>query len=93
MFLFGGRPGIRLWKNHVGVAKHGDRTIRYGLPGSTDLIGIRAGGQFLAIEVKTGTGRLSPQQINFRDMILKQGGLYVEARCVEDVERALAVAS
>jgi hypothetical protein len=83
-------PGIRLWKNHVGVAQIKGRTIRYGLPGSSDILGIAVpNGRTIAIEVKTGTGRLSPQQKNFRDMILAFGGFYVEARCLEDVTRVL----
>ena len=90
LLYFGGMPAFRLWKNHVGVAAIKGRVIRYGLPGSSDIMGITApGGRFIAIEVKTGTRRLSPQQKKFRDMVSSFGGIYVEARCLEDVKRVL----
>lgn len=81
-----------MWKNHTGFAERDGRKIKFGLPGSSDIIGIHHDGRFIAIEVKTGTGRLSEQQKNFRNMICRFHGVYVEARCVEDVQKALAVA-
>lgn len=56
------------------------------LPGIADIIGLYEG-VALAIEVKSAKGRLSPAQISFRDLWLENGGKYVLARSVEDVEQ------
>lgn len=63
--------------------------IRYGVPGQADLTGILPSGKRLEIEVKSPGGRQSPEQQNFQAMVEKFGGVYVLARCVEDVRRAL----
>ena len=43
MLALGGHPGIRVFRNNVGLARFPDgSTVRYGLcPGSADLIGWR----------------------------------------------------
>jgi hypothetical protein len=43
-------------------------------------------GRRLEIEVKTGTGRLSDSQKNFRDMIMDLGGLHIELRDLKDLD-------
>ena len=63
-----------------------ERWIHYGKVGSGDLTGlvtIRSEpviGVRLEIEVKTGSGRQSVDQVNFEKMITAQGGLYIVAR-------------
>lgn len=62
------------------------RKLKYGIPGETDLQGIIAPmGRFLAIEVKTGTGKLSDEQESYKAMIQKFGGLHIVARNVQQV--------
>ena len=85
-------PGCRVWKNATGKARamHDDtQIISYGLDGSADITGIlkcKSGiGARLEVECKTGTGRLQENQKNFRDMIIRMGGLHIEARDVETV--------
>ena len=46
-------------------------------------------GRFLGIELKSVTGRLSPAQQLCMEAILRAGGVWAEARSVEDVERIL----
>jgi hypothetical protein len=46
-------------------------------------------GRVLAIEVKSATGRASPEQIAFIDKVNSFGGLGFIARSVEDVQAAL----
>lgn len=74
------------------------RPIHYGIVGETDIQGIvsverfidgKKIGVMLAIEVKTGTGRLNTDQEKWKAMILKFGGIYVEARSVEDALTAV----
>mgnify|MGYP001617655936 CR=1 FL=1 len=46
-------------------------------------------GRFLGIELKSVTGRLSPAQQLCMEAILRAGGVWAEARSVEDVQRIL----
>ena len=46
-------------------------------------------GRFIAIEVKAPNGRLSTYQELFRDRLTQAGGVYIEARSLEDVMRIL----
>ena len=74
------------------------RHVRMGLfPGSGDLIGWRTLtvtpdmvgkpiAQFLSIEVKTPTGRVRPDQINWLDQINAAGGLAIIARSITDTD-------
>jgi hypothetical protein len=64
--------------------------IKFGLKGSADILGIRSpDGKAIAIEVKTGKGRLSPQQKIFKSIFEKYGGIYCEARSVDDALNAI----
>jgi len=74
------------------------RHVRMGLfPGSGDLIGWRTLtvtpdmvgkpiAQFLSIEVKTPTGKVRPDQINWLDQINAAGGLAIIARSISDTD-------
>lgn len=92
--------GARLLRNNVGMLE--DRTgqkVRYGLcVGSSDLIGWYAveitpdmvGKKlaiFTAVEVKTLTGRLTKEQVNFLEAVKSAGGIAFVARSVEEAER------
>ena len=52
--------------------------------GSSDIIGIAPGGRFLAIEVKTETGRPTQGQRRFIEAVRRAGGIAGIARSVED---------
>lgn len=81
--------GALVWRNNTGAYKDGDRYIRYGLcKGSADIIGIYKG-LFLAIEVKTKTGRASKAQNLFISAVNKRGGIGFVARSAEDVKKHL----
>ena len=59
-------------------------------PGIPDLIGVLAPeGRFLAIEVKTERGQLSPYQEKWLGQFKACGGVAFVARSVEDVEKGL----
>ena len=78
--------GCLVWRNNVGVLKDANgRPIRYGLgTGSSDLIGLCADGTFLAVEVKTATGRVSPAQTAFIAAVRRRGGRAGVARSPAD---------
>jgi hypothetical protein len=96
-------PGIRAFRNNVGAIKdRNNRLVRYGLvTGSADLIGWQTVliteamvgqrfARFLSVEVKTPTGRLSPEQETWRQAVLKAGGIAVVARSVDDIKFLIA---
>ncbi len=59
--------------------------------GISDICGIWADGQFLAIEVKSATGRLSLEQMAFLDSVNAEGGIGFMARSVDDVKLELGL--
>lgn len=95
----GSRPDVRLWRVNVAAAvpvsvacpRCRGKAIRFGLNGMADLLGIVAPtGRLLSVEVKSDTGRLTPEQRAWAEMVTRFGGLSVApARCVADVEEAL----
>lgn len=89
LLTFGSRKDLTLWKNATGAVKIGDRFLRFGMKGSPDILGIADDGIFVGIEVKTGNARQSPEQKLFEAMVFRRGGVYILARCLEDVESAL----
>lgn len=56
--------------------------------GMADIIGLWKG-QGLAIEVKTKSGRLSPEQVEFLESWKRSGGIAIVARSLEDVTKEL----
>lgn len=84
-----------------GVTKYRDgagaeRWVRYGFPGCPDVLGqLRPMppnpiGALLAIEVKSDTGRPTPEQQAVLETINAAGGVAFVARSVDDVMRGLA---
>lgn len=79
--------GCVVWRQDTGayVDPKSKRLIRYGLcKGSSDIIGMTPTGQFLAVEVKTATGRIRPEQETFIAAVRRAGGRAGVARSVED---------
>lgn len=89
----GRRPNVRVFRNSSGafVDPRG-RLVRFGVPstgGGADLIGwvMRNGvAVFLAIEVKSDTGRPTPKQTNFLRAVREAGGIAGVVRSVEEAE-------
>ena len=95
--------GARIFRNNVGrLQDRRGRWVQYGLcVGSSDLIGyvpvtITAAhvGQtlavFVAIEAKSDTGHLRPEQRKFLNIAHEHGAITCLARSVEDAEMTLA---
>jgi hypothetical protein len=79
-------------RQNSGAAKVGNRFIRFGWPGCPDVIGQLRDGRFLGCEVKSTTGRASPEQTLFLAQINQAGGLGFVARNCRDVFNALGQA-
>ena len=85
-------PGLVLWRNNVGTAMHRGARVVYGLAvGSADLIGC-LDGRFVALEVKTPTGRVSPDQRRWADLVRARGGFVATVRSVAEARAAIAEA-
>jgi len=84
-------PDLVLYRNNCGIAEMRGHKVRFGVgsPGGADLIGCFRG-RFLAVEIKTPTGRQSPEQRAFQQLIESKGGIYVILRSVEDARAWLA---
>lgn len=78
--------GVRLFRNPVGMAYFSNGSpVHFGLcVGSSDLIGYTATGRFIAIEVKTPTGRATDEQLAFIEAVRKVGGIAFIAHSVEE---------
>ena len=96
------RGRVRLWRNNTGrLRDERGQLVTFGLcPGSADLIGYRSVtitadmvGQtlavFAAVEVKTPTGRPTPEQTAFLEHVTAAGGLAGIARSVEEARQIL----
>ena len=98
-------PTLVLWRNSTGTASHLNphtnrtTTVRYGLAvGSSDLVGILSpAGRFIALEIKTATGRVRPEQAQWLALVRSRGGFAAVVRSVDEaraaIERARAGAS
>ena len=83
-------PDLVIWRNNTGVATHRGQHVRYGLaPGSADLIGVLAG-RFVALEVKTATGRVAVEQTQWLALVRRYGGFAAVVRSPEDALAAIA---
>jgi hypothetical protein len=96
------RGPVRLWRNNTGtLLDRQGRPVQFGLcKGAADLIGFRSitigpehVGQtmavFAAVEVKSPTGRATPEQLAFIELVQGMGGLAGVARSVEDAASLL----
>lgn len=84
--------GWKVWRSNQIPAQTKDGRYRRfaGLHGVSDIIGFsRADARFLACEIKAGKDRLSQEQCGFRDAVIASGGVWVEARSLDDVIRAV----
>lgn len=98
-------PDLRLWRNNSGKLPdpRTGRWVQFGVasPGGSDLIGYRTieitpdmvgrkVAVFTAIEVKTATGRATPEQRRFIEHIRAAGGIAAIVRSVAEVQRILS---
>lgn len=71
---------IFAWRNNSGALRVGKRFVRFGEPGSPDIIGILPKGRFLGVECKIKANPLSTLQEDFRAMVIAAGGCYIIVR-------------
>lgn len=82
--------GIFAFRNNSGAVKMGKNFVRFGLPGSSDILGILPNGQFLAVECKKENGgKLSDKQVEFLSRIKQNGGVAVCVHSVNELEKII----
>ena len=97
-----GRGPVRLWRNNTGaLVDQQGRFVRFGLcKGSSDLIGLRSVvvtpemvgqriAQFVALEIKTDSGAVSPEQRAFLRLVQELGGVASVCRSIEQAQAVL----
>jgi hypothetical protein len=96
------KVGVRLWRNNVGMLEdRNGQKVKYGLcKGSSDLIGLtpikitsemvgKTVAVFTALEVKTKSGRATPEQVEFIYAINNYGGIAAIVRSKDDAISAV----
>lgn len=73
-----------VWRNNVGAMREKSRFVRFGLPGSPDLMGILRGGYLFGLECKTDTGKPSKYQLWYKDYFQAFGMRYSIIRSYEE---------
>ncbi|UXR75621.1 MULTISPECIES: VRR-NUC domain-containing protein [unclassified Staphylococcus] len=77
--------GCKVWRANAGKVRMGKRVIRLLPKGFPDVFGVRLkDGKFIAIEIKKTVGKLSDEQIAFRDWAQSHKIIYGIARSVDD---------
>lgn len=88
--VLGSDPAGCWWRNNTGVADQRGHVVRYGLGnGSADLIGLFRG-RFVAVEIKTPTGRQSEDQRRWQSLVESKQGVYVIVRSEDEARELLA---
>lgn len=68
--------GIMAWRNNTGGVKVNKRFVRFGQPGSADILGILPPeGRLLAVECKVGRNELTELQRDWLQRVASSGGL------------------
>lgn len=84
--------GYEVIRNNTGAAvieSNGrKRLVRFGFPGSSDIIACSKDGRFVAVECKTEKGKLTEAQKAFLERIRKNNGIAIVARSVDDLVNA-----
>src|SRR3990167_6033936 len=86
--------GAFAWRNNSGAVAYGSpgqrrRFVRYGLPGSADILAVLEGGRFAAIECKRGKTAVTDRQVEFLSEVRSRGGLALVVRDVMELEMEL----
>lgn len=79
---------MRLFKMNTGAIKtENGGWFRAGFKGCPDILGFAANGKFIACEVKTGSGKSSKMQTNFRKTAERFGVYYLECRSIDEFQQ------
>jgi hypothetical protein len=93
------KRGCYVWRNNTGAfirnyynmreARWKETFFRSGMKGLPDIIGLDSGGRFIGIEVKTATGKTSPEQVRVLAEMKQRGAWAFVARSLDEVMKVL----
>jgi len=83
--------GYYVWRNNSGRVFVGDtkRMIRFGLTGSSDIVGITPKGKFIAIECKVGKNKTTLFQDAFLEEIRCRHGIQMVVYSLDELTKKL----
>jgi len=84
------RRVLYLRNNSGALRDASNRPVRFGQPGSADLI-LCHNGRFVSVEVKGPAGRLSEAQLYWAGSVRAAGGVALVVRSVEELIHELAL--
>ena len=89
---WGNHPRLRIARINTGAARLGPtrRLVRFGVPGTGDIVGIVKPGGRMILECKTLKGRAREDQLIMQRIIREFGGVYEFCRSLEDADRVFA---
>ena len=79
------KMGCFVWRNNTGVLKSGCRFVRFGFPGSGDVIGLTSKGIFISIENKSNGEPVAPKQKEFANTVQRKNGLAFFVKSLDDL--------
>ena len=84
------KRGIRAWRNNTGAGNVRGRYMRFSVKGSSDIFGIlKPSGRWLAVECKSKTGKVTPEQTNWLAQMKADGALVGVVRSVGELAKLL----
>jgi hypothetical protein len=83
--------GLFFIRNHMGSIRAGKLRVPNPNKGIPDLMGMARNGRAWFMELKSQTGILSDDQVNFRLRIQKTQGLWFLIRSIDDLISALKI--
>jgi hypothetical protein len=84
--------GVFAWRNNTGVLRGmNGHWVRFGYPGSSDILGIMKDGtgRLLCVENKAAGAPTTPAQEAFKYTIELNKGIYIVAKSLDDLVRQL----
>jgi hypothetical protein len=85
--------GAYVWRNNTG-ATSGEhqgkrRFIRFGKPGSSDILGVLPGGRFICVELKRKGNKPTALQRSFLEAVRSAGGAALVVSSLAELDRLL----
>ncbi len=90
LLAWGSHPRLRLSRQNVGKAQIRGFWVKFGVPGTADIVGLIApSGRMVQLECKTATGRKRKAQEIMQRVVRSMGGIYEFVRSLEDADKVL----
>ena len=90
LLKWGAHPRLRLSRQNVGKAEIRGYWVKFGVPGTGDIVGIAAPtGRMVHLECKSKTGKARDAQLAMQRTIRAMGGVYEFCRSLAEADAVL----